>query len=78
MSNYVIWTHGLRGPEISVLHDFPALNEYERPRVMSGPTKIAPDHDGKPLAALAGLYPPPAPSPAPVAPSVAALAHHIA
>ena len=61
MTNYVLWTRGLRGPEISVLHGSPALNEYDRRKHLSGPTKIAPDHEVEPLSVLAQLYPPPAP-----------------
>lgn len=61
MSDYVIWTQGLRRPEISVMHGSPVLGEFERPRVLCPPIKIAPEHEGEPLSVLARLYPPPAP-----------------
>ena len=61
MTDYVLWRRGLRGPEICVLRGSSALNEYDRRKQLSGPTKIAPEHEGEPLSVLARLYPPPAP-----------------
>lgn len=80
MTDYVLWTRGLRGPELAVLRGSPILCADDRRRLLSGPTKIAPEHQGEPLSALARLYPPPAPpsdgpappdapSPAPKSPS---------
>ena len=61
MSNYVIWTRGLRGPSMAVLHGSPILCAYDSKRLLSGPTKIAPEHADMSFSALGRLYPPPAP-----------------
>jgi hypothetical protein len=79
MSDYVIWTQGLRGPAMAVLHGSPILCADDRKRLLCGPAKIAPEHEACSFFALARLYPPPdppedspappdAPSPAPKSP----------
>ena len=68
MSDYVIWIKGLRGPSMAVLHGSPAICADDRKRLLSGPTKIAPDHEGLSFSALARLYPPPAPPDGPAPP----------
>ena len=70
-TSYVIWTRGLRGPELSVLAtrgNAPELNEYERRFVITPPIPLPPDHAGLSLDVLASIYPAPfqdddAPSP---------------
>ena len=59
MTAYVIWTRGLRGAAISVLHGSPHLGEYDRRVILSGPTNIDPEHEKLMLAELAKLYPAP-------------------
>ena len=82
MSDYVIWIKGLRGPSMAVLHGSPAICADDRKRLLSGPTKIAPEYADMSFSALGRLYPPPvppddgpappdAPSPAPKSPTPA-------
>ena len=61
MTNFLIWTRGLRGPEMAILHGSPAMCAYDSKRLLSGPTKIAPEHADMSFSALGRLYPPPAP-----------------
>lgn len=61
MTDYVIWQRGLRGPSLAVLHGSAVLGADDRRRLLSGPTKIAPEHEGEPLSVLARFYPPPVP-----------------
>ena len=67
MTDFLIWTHGLRGPVLSVLRGRSTLSEYERKRILSGPTAIADEYAALPLTELAGLYPRPKPPNDPVA-----------
>ena len=69
MSDFVIWTRGLRGPQIAVLHGSPHMSADDTRRLLSGPTKIAPEHEGMSFSALARLYPPPAPEDGPAPPA---------
>ncbi len=60
MTNYVIWTRGLRGPAIAVLHGSDYLVEYDRRAVILwGPTPIEEGQEKLPLMELARLYPAP-------------------
>jgi len=61
MTDYLIWTRGLRGPTLSVLRGRSTLSEFERKRILSGPTVIADEHAALGLTELAGLYPRPKP-----------------
>ena len=61
-TSYILWTHGLRGPELSVLAtrgSAPELNEYERRFVLAPPIPLPSDHVGFSLDALAKIYPAP-------------------
>ena len=59
MPNYVFWTRGLRGPSMAVLHGSNEMSGDDKRRLISGPTKIAPEPDDFSFSALARLYPPP-------------------
>ena len=72
MSDFVIWVSGLRGPSMAVLHGSAVLASDDRKRLLSGPTKIAPQHEGMSFSALARLYPPPAPDDGPAPPDAPA------
>jgi len=67
MTDFLIWTHGLRGPVLSVSRGHSTLSEYERKHILSGPTAIADEHAALSLTELAGLYPRPSPPSDPVA-----------
>jgi len=59
MTNYVIWTRGLRGPAIAVLHGTSHLGEFDRRVILWGPTPIEEGQEKLPLMELTKLYPAP-------------------
>ena len=64
MTSWLLWTRGLRGPEISVLHTggdkAPGLSEFEKNRVISGPDRLTDEEAGLTLERLRELRPAPA------------------
>lgn len=75
MTDYILWTRGLRGHSISLQHGHKNLNEYERGAKLCDPIPIKPEHASLPLDELARLYPAPVSpdEPPPSAPAAQAL-----
>jgi len=61
MSKWVVWSKGLKGPEISVQHHGNAgkLTKDEKNRALAEPIMIDPEHEDYCLSALAVIYPAP-------------------
>ena len=57
MTDYVIWTRGLRGPRLAVLRNSSLLTSDERRELIAGPIPIAANHDGLSISELSALYP---------------------
>lgn len=59
---WVLWSRGLRGPEIAVLRyrgNPPTLSDLEKAHMLAAPVRIDPDDALLPLRAIERLYPPP-------------------
>lgn len=67
MTDFLLWTRGLRGPAISRLWNNSNLSESEKRTKLCEPIPIKPEHFDLLLSELAKLYPPPSPPEPPAA-----------
>jgi hypothetical protein len=57
MTDYALWTWGLRSPELSIMRGQRGLNDHERRNKLGEPVAIREEDRGVCLAELATKYP---------------------